>query len=288
MDLKLRKLIFIPVVLFAFSGGVLLWSHFQTGDFILKNVDLKGGALITIESSQPVDVKELETVMDERFGSAFVSGLRTTTGFGATVQVESGTSASEVIAAAEEAGVEVTNFSEETVGPVLGSLFFDQVRTIMIVAFVLMSLVIFLIYRNPVASFGIVFALAGNILATLAFANLLGISLSFAGFAGLLMLIGFTVDTNIVLTSKMSAAGTEGFKERYRRALKTGVTIVATITATMFLVILLSSSKLLINIAEVLVIGFLADLVFTWIFNAWLLQAHFNRKFRHLGGGDSI
>ncbi len=46
-----------------------------------------------------------------------------------------------------------------------------------------------------------------------------------------------------------------------------------------------SSSKLLINIAEVLVIGFLSDLVYTWILNAGLLEMHFNRKMRHMGGG---
>jgi len=287
MELKLRNLIFIPILLFAVSAGVLFWNFYQTGDFIIKDVDLRGGTLITVNSPEPIDSKLLETKVVERFGGGLVSGLRTSSGYGATIQVESGTRASDVIDVVRDLGVEVTDFSEETIGPALGNIFFEQVRNTLIVAFVLMSLIVFVIYRNLVSSFGIVFASLANILTTLAFTSLLGIELSFAGFAGLLMLIAFTVDTNIVLTSKVMAHGTEGFTARYRKALVTGVTLIATITATMFIVLFLSTSKLLVNIAEVLVIGFVSDLVFTWILNAGLLEIYFKRKFRHLGGAQA-
>lgn len=284
MEFKLTSFIFIPIALFAVSAGVLFWNYHTTGDFILKDVDLKGGTLITINTEAPIDVVGLEHRMDGRFGSAFVSGLKTSTGYGATVQVESGTRAGDVIEVAEDFGIEVVDFSEETVGPALGSLFFEQVRVILIAAFVLMSFVIFLIYRNPIASFGIVFSIIANTITTLAMTSLLGISLSFAGFAAILMMIGFTVDTNIVLTSKMAAGGTESFMQRYKKSMKTGVLITATIASTMALLLFLSTSKLLINIAQVLVIGLLADLLFTWIFNAALLEAHFKRSHGHSGG----
>lgn len=278
MDLNLTRLIVIPIALFAVSAGILFWNYSETGDFILKDIDLKGGTLITLNTEEPVDVEALEEKILERFGGGFVSGLTTSTGYGATVQLESGTAASDVLDVAEEVGIDVIDFEEETVGPVLGAIFFEQVRTILIAAFVLMSLVIFLLYRNLVSSFGIVFATLANILTTLAFTSLLGIPLSFAGFAGLLMLIGFTVDTNIVLTSKMTDKGTEGFKARYKKAFVTGATIITTITVAMVLVVFLSTSRLLVNIAEVLVIGFLADFIFTWIFNAALLQIYFKKK----------
>lgn len=284
MQIQLRHLIFIPIALFALSAGILFWNYSQTGDFIIKDVDLKGGTLITINSPDPIDVKSLESKITERFGSGLVSGLRTSTGYGATVQVESGSRASDVIDVAEELGVEVTDYSEETIGPALGNLFFEQVRNTLIIAFILMSVVIFVIYRNLVSSFGIVFASLANILTTLALTSVLGIDISFAGFAGLLMLIAFTVDTNIVLTSKVMAHGVEGFMARYRKALVTGVTLIATITATMAIVLFFSTSKLLVNIAEVLVIGFLSDLVYTWILNAGLLEIYFNRKAAKMGG----
>lgn len=284
MELRPRNLIFIPIALFAVSVGLLLWNYSQTGDFILKDIDLKGGTLVTISSPDPIDERLLEAEVSEKFGSSFVNSLRTTSGFGATIQVEKGVRGSEVVEVVKGAGIEVLDFSEQSIGPVLGNIFFEQVRNTLIIAFILMSIVIFVIYRNLVSSFGIVFASLANILTTLAFASLFKINISFAGFAGLLMLIAFTVDTNIVLTSKVMAHGTDGFRARYRRALVTGITLIATITATMFIVLFLSTSKLLVNISEILVIGFLSDLVFTWILNAGLLEIYFNRKFRHLGG----
>lgn len=287
MELNLRRLLFIPIALFAVSVGILSWNFVQTGDFIIKDVDLKGGTLVTINSPEPVDTRVLENKIVERFGSGIVSGLRTSSGYGATIQIENGTKASEVIDIVKSVGVEVTDFTEETIGPTLGNLFFEQVRNTLIIAFILMSVVIFVIYRNLVSSFGIVFASLANILTTLAFTSLFGIELSFAGFAGLLMLIAFTVDTNIVLTSKIMASGTDGFRARYNKAFATGITLIATITATMFIVLFLSTSKLLVNIAEVLVIGFLSDLVFTWILNAGLLEIYFKRKFKHLGGAPA-
>lgn len=285
MDLKLKHLMFVPIALFVASVVILTSNYIQTGDFIIKDIDLKGGTLVTINTNEPVDTRVLEERVTERFEAGIVSGLKTNVGYGATIQVESGTPASEILEVVEEAGIEYLSFSEESVGPALGNLFFEQVRNTLIIAFLLMSVVIFIIYRNLVSSFGIVFASLGNILTTLAITSVMGIDLSFAGFAGLLMLIAFTVDTNIVLTSKVVAYGSDGFMARYRKAFVTGVMLIATITATMVIAMFLSSSKLLVNVAEVLVIGFLSDLVYTWILNAGLLEMHFNRKNRHMGGG---
>lgn len=285
MELKPSKLMFVPILLFVASVGILFMNYLETGDFIFKDIDLRGGTLVTIGSDEIIDTGLVEEKVNERFGAGIVSGLRTGTGYGVTVQVDSGTKVADVVEAAEAAGVSVRDVSEQTIGPALGSLFFEQMRNSLIIAFVMMSIVIFIIYRNPVSSLGVVLASLGNILATLAFATLLGIEMSFASFAGMLMLIAFTVDTNIVLTSKMVAYGSESFISRYKKAFLTGATLTATITATMVIVLFLSSSKLLVNIAEILVIGFVTDLVYTWILNAGMLEIYFNRKNRAHGGG---
>ncbi|MBI4894379.1 MAG: hypothetical protein HY833_01435 [Candidatus Aenigmarchaeota archaeon] len=284
MELKPSKLMFIPVLLFAASVGVLLMTYVDTGEFVLKDVDLKGGTLVTISTEDPIDIKLLEKEVDKEFGSGIVSGLKTPSGYGATIQVEHTISLAQVMNLVRSLNIEPIDYSEQTIGPVLGNLFFEQVRNSLIIAFVMMSVVIFIIYRNPVSSLGIVLASLGNILATLAFANVFGIELSFASFAGMLMLIAFTVDTNIVLTSKVVAYGSDTFMVRYKKAFVTGATLTATITATMVIVLFLSSSKLLLNIAEILVIGFITDLVYTWILNAGMLEMYFDRKNRRHGG----
>lgn len=280
MEIKLKKLIFIPIILFLFSTSVLVMNYLKTGDFILRDIDLKGGTLITIETDKEVDVKSLEKIFSDKYGSAFLSGLRTSRGYGVNIEVFEDTNTTDVINIAKLSGVNVVGYSIETIGPSLGNLFLQQMTYILVVAFVLMSIVIFVAYRNFISSFGIVFAILGNIITTLAITSLLGIKISFAGFAGLLMLIAYTVDTNIVLTSKIVGSGTGDFKTKYRKAFTTGITLITTITITMFLVILLSSSKLLVNIGEILVVGFLSDLPYTWIFNAGLLEFWFGRRYK--------
>jgi preprotein translocase subunit SecF len=275
-----RQLISLPITLFILSVAILLYNFYTTGEFFLRDIDLKGGTLITIETSKPVDTKLLENRLSKEYGSVLISSLKTSTGYGANIEVSENVNADNVISSIKNLGVDVISFSVESIGSSLGELFFSQLVYVLTVGFVLMSIVIFIIYRNPVSSFAIVFASLSNILATLAFTSLIGIKISFAGLAGLLMLIAYTVDTNIVLTSKVIRSDPEEFPKKYKRAFITGITLIITITITMIVVYFLSTSKLLTNIASVLVIGFITDLPFTWIFNANVLEWWIRRKYK--------
>jgi len=275
----LSKLVLIHVALFVFSLAVLFYNYYNTGEFVLRDIDLKGGTLITIETSQPVNVNELERVLIRDFAPVSVSGLRTASGYGANIEVSDETDVQQMLGVVNET-VSYNSFSVQTIGSELGSLFFQQVIQLLVVAFVLMSIVIYFIYRNFVSSFGIVLASFANIVTTLAMTSLLGIRISFAGFAGLLMLIAYTVDTNIVLTTKVLKSTPAEFKKQYKKALITGVTLIATIALTMFIVQLISTSRLLVNIAQVLVVGFVVDLIFTWMLNSALLEWFVKRRYK--------
>jgi preprotein translocase subunit SecF len=276
--MKIKTLTFIPVVLFVASLLILFHNYYSTGDFILRDIDLKGGSLIIVETDKPINTNLLETNLEQKYGSVLVSSLRTTTGYGVSIEVAATANTTDVIDDIKSLGISVSSFSVETIGPTLGTLFFQQIVYVLIVGFLLMSIVIFIIYRSVLPTFGIVFASFSNILTTLAITTLFGIKISFAGFAGLLMLIAYTVDTNIVLTSKVLRTSKEEFKKQYKKALTTGLTLIATITITMALVVFLSTSKLLVNIGEILIVGFLNDIAYTWILNAGILEMYIMRK----------
>ena len=272
MKVDLTKLMPVPIILFLFSIAVFVYNQYKYGDFILKDIDLKGGTLITIESNQPINTNQLQDYLAKKFSPVSVSGLATSTGFGANVEVGSKVNTSLVIQEIKNFGIQMKSFSVETIGPELGSMFFWQVSELLIAAYILMSIVIYVVYRNFISSFGIVFASLANILTTLALTSLLGIRVSFAGFAGLLMLIAYTVDTNIVLTTKVLHATPEKFYKEYKIALITGLTLIATVTTTMIITQFVSTSHLLVNIAQILSVGFVNDLAYTWILNAGLLE----------------
>lgn len=278
MSIRLPKLILLPIALFLLSLVILAFNFIGTGDFILRDIDLKGGTVINIATLENSDTTKIEQHLSDKYGSAFVSNVQTATGYGIEIQVDKDVNVNEVINDLKSFGIVVNSFTSESIGSFLGNFFFEQVVYILSVGFILMSIVIFIIYRNPITSFGIVFASLANIITTLAITSLIGIKISFAGFAALLMLIAYTVDTNIVLTNKVLKSTPENFKTQYKKALSTGLVLISTITLTMLVVLILSPSKLLVNLSQILVIGFIFDLPYTWIFNSTILEMWINRR----------
>jgi len=276
--MKLKNLIFIPIILLLISIFILYQNKQTEGSWIKKDIDLKGGLLVTIESSQKIDAKQVENILTQKFGSVIVSSLRTSTGYGATIETDISVQLEDVINTLKDSNIPMDSYSAEIIGPALGEAFFNQVRNVLIIAFGLMGVMIFFVYKNPLPSFSIVFAVAGDIIAALAITSLFGVSIGFAGFVSLLMFIAYAVDTNIVLTSSLLKIKKEDFKKEYKKALRTGLTMTFAVVLTMSVVLILSTSKLLTNIAAVLLVGFLADIIFTWIFNASLLRYYIERR----------
>ncbi len=72
-----------------------------------------------------------------------------------------------------------------------------------IIAFIGMAATVFIIFRNPVPSAAIVMAAFSDIVVAMALMNVFGVELTFGTLAALLMLIGYSVDTDILLTTKV-------------------------------------------------------------------------------------
>ncbi|MCD6402729.1 MAG: hypothetical protein J7K98_00170 [Candidatus Aenigmarchaeota archaeon] len=272
--MKIKKLLPIPVALFIFSLLVLFNNYKTYGEFIQKDIDLKGGTLITIETYQPLELDKVESELAKTFGSVIVSGLKSLTGYGATIQVSSDVHAEDVIKVIENMGIKIRGYSVETVGPALGEAFWYQIVKVLVGGFVFMGIMVFLIYRSPVPSFAIVITSIANILTTVALVNIIGLKISFPGFAALLMVLSYTVDTNIVLTTKSLRSGKKGFEQTYKTAFSTAFKIIIAVVASMSVMLLVPTSRVIVDIAIILIIGLLNDLVYTWILNASILEIY--------------
>ena len=71
------------------------------------------------------------------------------------------------------------------------------------VAFIGMAITIFIIFRNFIPCVAVITSAFSDIMIAVALMNLFHIELSFGTFAALLMLIGYSVDTDILLTTKV-------------------------------------------------------------------------------------
>jgi preprotein translocase subunit SecF len=86
------------------------------------------------------------------------------------------------------------------------------------------------------------------------------------------MIIGYSVDTDIVLTTNMLRGG------GVRSAMKTGLTMSAAAIAAFFAMYAISGSIVLQEMALVIILGILVDIPATYLANAGILRMWMERK----------
>jgi preprotein translocase subunit SecF len=129
-------------------------------------------------------------------------------------------------------------------------------------------------FRTFVPSIAVVVSAFSDVVVPVALMNLLGIELTLGTVAALLMLIGYSVDSDILLNNHILRRSGDFYESTYR-AMRTGVTmtltslsamIVMTVVATLF------GIQLLAAIGTVLVFGLATDLLNTYMLNLSLLR----------------
>ncbi|MFB6300611.1 MAG: protein translocase subunit SecF [Halobacteriales archaeon] len=142
------------------------------------------------------------------------------------------------------------------------------------IAFLGMSIVIFILFRTFIPSIAVVLSAFSDIVVPVALMNLFGIQLSLGTVAALLMLIGYSVDSDVLLTSQVIRRS-GGFYPSTYRAMRTGVTMTLTslsAVTVMAIVASLFGIDLLTSIGTVLAFGLLTDLMNTYMMNVSLLR----------------
>ena len=174
-------------------------------------------------------------------------------------------------------GISTAKSSVRTVGASLGASFWSQVQLGIIISFILMGFVVFIMFRTFVPSLAVIIAAVSDIIETLAFMQIFGINMSFASFAALLMLIGYSVDTDILQTTRV-LKDQAPLKDKVRRGLGTGLTMTFTTIGALTVLVISSINPVLTEIASVLLIGLVFDMINTWIQNTGILVFYAEKK----------
>lgn len=127
--------------------------------------------------------------------------------------------------------------------------------------------------KNSVPAFAVMLSAFADIVMTLAVVNLIGMKLSTGGIVAFLMLIGYSVDTDILLTTRIINKRESTNKVLFG-AFKTGITMTITslIAITTALIVVYSFQSVLNQIFTILLIGLVFDLFSTWVTNASILK----------------
>ncbi|MDD3178137.1 MAG: hypothetical protein PHR26_01330 [Candidatus ainarchaeum sp.] len=167
------------------------------------------------------------------------------------------------------------------VAPTLGSDFIKSSVKAGIIAFTLLILVILLFFREIVPSGLIIFAALFDILAALAGMSIFNLPLSLTTIPALLMLIGYSVDTDIMLSSRLLKDKSKNPIFACNESIKTGLTMTFTTMSTVIVMLIisyLSQITVIFEISIILLCGLIGDLISTWFFNAPALINYVKKK----------
>ncbi|WP_436347417.1 protein translocase subunit SecF [Natronorubrum sp. FCH18a] len=269
-----RQLAAVPLAVLAVALLVLTGSFLVTGTPVQLGMDFSGGSELTVqttsseeeivqafdeepESVQAVTAPDTENQYIVQFASTDLTSL--------TEQAERNL---------EQDGDADIVQQESTVSESFGE---QTQRTALLgiaVAFLGMSVLAFLFFRTFVPSIAIVLSALSDLVIPLAFMAVTGISLSLGTVAALLMLIGYSVDSDILLNNHVLRRQGD-FYESTLRATQTGVTMTVTSMAAMLVMGIaawLFGVELLASIGIILFVGLAADLMNTYMLNLSLLR----------------
>lgn len=183
--------------------------------------------------------------------------------------------------------VQKKNINVKPVGETLGKTFREQGISAAILAYMLVVFVIFFAFRDLIPSLAVILAGTCDALIALGGMSLFGIVFEPASLVALLMLVGYSVDSDIMLTTRVLKTKTGTVDERINDAMKTGLTMTGTTIAVMVVIIIVSTTLfqigILTSIASVLLVGLLGDLMTTWLMNAGILKWYVEEKRGKLG-----
>ena len=264
-----KILIAIPILL-ALLSLVLIGVH-----GLEQGVDLKGGSQAELQLLGSITPSQLEDTLDAKLNT---NNIKVTNNGNnkVTVELENNINSS-TFASAIDGKAKVISYNE--IGPVLSEEAMGQIYIAMLFAFLFMAITVFIVFREPVPSVAIILAALCDILIALGGMSIFKIPLSIASVGALLMLIGYSVDTDILLTTRLLKRREGTVEQRAKNAMYTGLTMSFAAIAAMailFIVtkILMPEATTLSNISAVLVIGLIGDILSTWLMNLGILKTY--------------
>lgn len=172
----------------------------------------------------------------------------------------------------------------------LSNKFLDSAVQIVTWSSILATIVVFIIFRTFVPSVAVLVGALCDVLIAMGAMALFGLPLTLASFAALLMLIGFSLDTDVLLTMRVIKRKEGHASDRAYEAMKTGMTMsLASIVAfgSLFVLATLTNIRIYHEISSVALAGLVGDIFATWFLNAVIIL-HYAEEQEKKGGMQQV
>jgi len=261
-----QQLVVIPLVLFAISLVVIAFTMLATGMPVTPGIDFSGGTAVTIittDSSAQLQTTfagyPLSEISDMNNGKFMKFGTMDDAKYQSLTQLIS---------------QKYPDAKIDQIGESFGKSLQSQAALALLISFIGMAIVVFLSFRTFIPSVAVVLSALADMVMTAAMMNIIGIPLSLGTTAALLMLIGYSVDSDILLTNRVLKRQGK-LNDKLMGAFHTGIIMTSTTlaaTTALFVVSWFGSVQILMEISAVLLIGLVADILNTWLTNVGILK----------------
>ncbi|RZN42154.1 MAG: protein translocase subunit SecF [Methanosarcinales archaeon] len=279
---KPEQLVTPPLIVLALALIVLGGMYVATGSPVRLGFQFEGGTIVELATIDMSDDALKLAFADYPLTDVSKSGNRRMLRFGPMDNDMEKSLVEKINTEYEYATPEI-----KQADPVYAKAQQGQAIKAIIISFCLMAIVVFLIFRTLVPSVAVVLSAFSDIMIAAAFIAIMGIELSFGTIAALLMLIGYSVDSDILLTTRLLKRR-GNLDDKVTSAMTTGLTMTGTTLAALLMMYFVSTYSYLIipsfpqisiisDISAVLIFGLAADLMNTWMLNTGILKWHLSK-----------
>ncbi len=173
------------------------------------------------------------------------------------------------------------SFSYQEVTPTLGTFFLKEMWDIIITVFILISIIVFVVFRSAIPSIAIVFGAGNDLIIAVGAMALMHIPLGLPSIGGLLMLIGYAIDTEMLTAIRILKRREGTPEERAHDAMATGITMTGAAIASfavLFIVSIISYVPTYYQISGVVLAGLIGDIITTWFGNTPMILLYKRSK----------
>jgi preprotein translocase subunit SecF len=261
-----RQLAAIPLAILGLALVIIAAWYVMTGVPVDLGLAFTGGTEVRFTADDPIE--DVRT----NFEGVEYDSIQSAAGGGTYILTTQATNTDAIESAAADAGYSIEQVQGRSAA--FGASSQQQALIGLAIAFGGMALLVFLMFRTFIPSIAIVISAFSDIVIPLALMNVFGIELTLGAVAALLMLIGYSVDSDILLNNHILRRR-GGFYESAYRAMRTGVTMTLTSISAMIVMAIVATLfgiPLLPEIGLILVFGLTADLMNTYMLNMSLLR----------------
>jgi preprotein translocase subunit SecF len=261
-----RQLIIIPLVVLLVALAIIGGFYALNGTPVQQGLAFTGGTELQVTTGDsPGEIRQ-------SFGAEIESVQPIQSQENSYILTFQSTNTDTIQQQAQQAGYDVDSIQGRSAS--FGAQSQQQALIGIAVAFGGMALLVFALFRTFVPSLAVVASAFSDIVIPVAIMNIVGMELTLGTVAALLMLIGYSVDSDLLLNNHILRRS-GGFYESTYRAMRTGVTMTLTSIAAMTVMAItafLFGIPLLPAVGAVLVFGLTADLMNTYMLNVTLLR----------------